>query len=603
MATVYAATDTRLDRIVAVKVMRPALAEDPDFVERFTREARAAARLSSPEVVAVHDQGTDAATGTAYLVMEHVAGPHPARRHPRARRRCPRPARCSCSSRCCARWPPRTPPGSSTATSSPRTSCSPTTAGSRSPTSGWPAPSRRSNLTATTGLLIGTVAYLAPEQVEHGRADTRTDVYAAGHPAVGAADRRPAVLLRQPAVGRLPARARGRPRRRAALVDGHPRGARRARRARHPPRPRRPAGRRRRLPRRAARRARRPRPGRRTSRCVRRDEPPDAGRPARADRPAAARRSPRRRAGRSAGRPPRKVLLGLAARRCSLLAALAGGWWLTAAAATPSMPPRARPRPGQRHRRARGRPGFEVERRPRAAVLRGRRRRPGHRPGPRRRAPRCRKGSTVDARPVARPGPPAVPEPGRHGPQAAAEAALDAGRAATSARCTEQFSARRPTGTVVSHRARPPASGCARTPPSRSSSARASSCCRPRRRGQDRRPTPSRRSSDAGFGSGGHRGLQRRPSRRASSSARTPPTGTRPARTPTIALQVSKGPELITVPDLSGEPREEAEARAEGAGLKVARQPRSPAPAPSARRTRGAGAQVRKGSTVTLFVF
>ena len=74
MATVYAATDSRLDRPVAVKVMRPGLADDPEFVERFAREARAAARLSSPEVVAVHDQGTDAETGTAYLVMERVSG-------------------------------------------------------------------------------------------------------------------------------------------------------------------------------------------------------------------------------------------------------------------------------------------------------------------------------------------------------------------------------------------------------------------------------------------------------------------------------------------------------------------------------------------------
>ena len=74
MATVYAATDSRLDRPVAVKVMRPGLADDPEFVERFAREARAAARLSSPEVVAVHDQGTDAGTGTAYLVMERVSG-------------------------------------------------------------------------------------------------------------------------------------------------------------------------------------------------------------------------------------------------------------------------------------------------------------------------------------------------------------------------------------------------------------------------------------------------------------------------------------------------------------------------------------------------
>src|SRR5690349_11752780 len=74
MATVYVATDTRLDRQVAVKVMHRALADDPDFVARFAREARAAAKVQAPEVVAVHDQGTDRETGLAYLVMEHVQG-------------------------------------------------------------------------------------------------------------------------------------------------------------------------------------------------------------------------------------------------------------------------------------------------------------------------------------------------------------------------------------------------------------------------------------------------------------------------------------------------------------------------------------------------
>jgi serine/threonine protein kinase len=53
MATVYLANDTRLDRTVAVKVMHRALADDPEFVARFTREAKASARVSAPEVVAV----------------------------------------------------------------------------------------------------------------------------------------------------------------------------------------------------------------------------------------------------------------------------------------------------------------------------------------------------------------------------------------------------------------------------------------------------------------------------------------------------------------------------------------------------------------------
>jgi serine/threonine protein kinase len=74
MGTVYAANDTRLDRQVAVKVMHRHLAEDEEFVRRFTREAQAAAKVHGPEVVAVHDTGTDPGSGLAYLVMEFVPG-------------------------------------------------------------------------------------------------------------------------------------------------------------------------------------------------------------------------------------------------------------------------------------------------------------------------------------------------------------------------------------------------------------------------------------------------------------------------------------------------------------------------------------------------
>ena len=72
MATVYTAVDIRLDRVVALKIMHPELAADPDFVDRFTAEAHAAARLSHPSVVAVFDQGTD--RHVVYLVLEYVRG-------------------------------------------------------------------------------------------------------------------------------------------------------------------------------------------------------------------------------------------------------------------------------------------------------------------------------------------------------------------------------------------------------------------------------------------------------------------------------------------------------------------------------------------------
>ena len=67
MATVYEAVDLRLDRLVALKVMHPHLAADPGFVARFEREAKSAARLSHPHVVAVYDQGE--ADGLVYLAM------------------------------------------------------------------------------------------------------------------------------------------------------------------------------------------------------------------------------------------------------------------------------------------------------------------------------------------------------------------------------------------------------------------------------------------------------------------------------------------------------------------------------------------------------
>ena len=179
MATVYAATDSRLDRTVAVKVMRPLLAEDPDFVERFAREARAAARLSSPEVVAVHDQGTDAATGTAYLVMEYIAGgtlrdlvrEHGALPPDRALGLLEPVLRALAAAHAAGLVHRDVKPENVLLGDDGRVKVT---------DFGLARAVETSNLTATTGLLMGTMAYLAPEQVEQGRTDTRTDVYAAG---------------------------------------------------------------------------------------------------------------------------------------------------------------------------------------------------------------------------------------------------------------------------------------------------------------------------------------------------------------------------------------------------------------------------------------
>lgn len=72
MATVYVATDVRLERRVAIKVMHDNLAADDAFRDRFIREARAAARLAHPNLVNVYDQGEDGRL--AYIVMEYVPG-------------------------------------------------------------------------------------------------------------------------------------------------------------------------------------------------------------------------------------------------------------------------------------------------------------------------------------------------------------------------------------------------------------------------------------------------------------------------------------------------------------------------------------------------
>jgi eukaryotic-like serine/threonine-protein kinase len=74
MSTVRLARDRRLEREVAVKVLAEHLAEDPQFVARFRREALAAARLVHPNIVQVFDFGLDEPTGRHYIVMEYIRG-------------------------------------------------------------------------------------------------------------------------------------------------------------------------------------------------------------------------------------------------------------------------------------------------------------------------------------------------------------------------------------------------------------------------------------------------------------------------------------------------------------------------------------------------
>ena len=178
MATVYQATDLRLDRTVAVKVMHAGLGDDPEFVARFEREARSAARLSHHNVVAVFDQGDD--HGTLFLVMEYVPG---------------------LTLRDLIRKEAPMEPGKALAMIEPVLAALAAAhiAGmihrDVKPENVLLADDGRIKVadfglaravnaetqhTATGGVLIGTVSYLSPELVVDGKADARSDVYAAG---------------------------------------------------------------------------------------------------------------------------------------------------------------------------------------------------------------------------------------------------------------------------------------------------------------------------------------------------------------------------------------------------------------------------------------
>ena len=72
MGVVYRAHDERLDRDVAIKVLPEEVASDPDRLHRFEQEAKAVAQLDHPNILAIHDFGTE--SGVTYAVMELLDG-------------------------------------------------------------------------------------------------------------------------------------------------------------------------------------------------------------------------------------------------------------------------------------------------------------------------------------------------------------------------------------------------------------------------------------------------------------------------------------------------------------------------------------------------
>jgi serine/threonine-protein kinase len=176
MSSVYAGLDLRLDRPVAIKVMESSFAEDRSFIERFELEARAAAKLHHPGVVAVHDQGVDG--GHVYLVMELVSG-GTLRDLLRERGVLPVPLVISVLD-----------PMLSALASAHRAGLVHRDVKPENVLIGHGGVVKvadfglvRAIATASTtsdDKILGTVAYLSPEQVATGAADARSDVYSAG---------------------------------------------------------------------------------------------------------------------------------------------------------------------------------------------------------------------------------------------------------------------------------------------------------------------------------------------------------------------------------------------------------------------------------------
>ena len=176
MATVYVAQDERLDRPVALKVMHPHLADSDAFVERFRREARSAARIVHPGVVSVFDQGV--VTGQGFLVMELIDGTN-LRQLLRAQGAftIPQALRYTTDTLEALRAAHRV--GVIHRDIKPENILVPSDGTAKVTDFGLARAASEVSM-SSTGNMLGTVAYIAPEIATTAEADARSDIYSVG---------------------------------------------------------------------------------------------------------------------------------------------------------------------------------------------------------------------------------------------------------------------------------------------------------------------------------------------------------------------------------------------------------------------------------------
>lgn len=181
MATIYEALDTRLDRKVAVKVMHPHLAQDEQFVERFIREAKASAALSHPNIVSVQDQGWNQHGSPAvFLVMELVEG-HTLREYLNEQGALSIDAGIKFLLPVLSALAAAHKMGIVHRDIKPDNILISKEGRIKIADFGLAkGPLLGTTMTAESSIVLGSVSYLSPEQVQRGIADARSDVYSAG---------------------------------------------------------------------------------------------------------------------------------------------------------------------------------------------------------------------------------------------------------------------------------------------------------------------------------------------------------------------------------------------------------------------------------------